>query len=169
MIVREGLNFERGMDPKDSLKIGNEKLRTLQKNYEYLGSIIKNLQTPDDEFNFQKVRQKIDGLKSVIEIIIVEYIRKKYNIKFKEDSREEVRPGSPRLFASADIGEYRYELRRNEAGSTYWTKVISLKGKTINIAKTKWVNIEQNFYETSQSSSLRIFDEKFQKLLKKFF
>lgn len=172
MIVREGLNFERGMDPKDALKIGNEKLRAIQKDYEYLGPIVKNLQAPDDEFTFQKVRQKIDGLKSAIEIIIIEHIRKKYNIKFEED-QEEFRPGSPRLFASAEIGEYRYELRRNGVGSTYWAKVINLKGRTINRVKSSSFSgpsrmIEQDFFETSQSTSLRIFDEKFQKLLKKF-
>jgi hypothetical protein len=172
MIVREGLNFERGMDPKDALKIGNQKLRTIRSDYEYLGPIIKTLQAPDDEFTFQKVRQKIDGLKSIIEIIIIEYIRKKYNIQFNEDREEEVHPGSPRLFASADLGEYRYELHRNGVGSTYWAKVISLKGKTLSTRKSSFNGptrtTEQDFFETSQSSSLRIFDEKFQKLLKKF-
>ncbi len=172
MIVREGLNFERGIDPKDALKIGNEKLRTVQKDYDYLGPIIKTLQAPDDEFAFQKVRWKIDGLKSIIEIIIIEHIRKKYNIQFKEDKEEGVRPGSIRLFASTNIGEYRYELRRNGVGSTYWAKVISLKGKTLSTVPSKFFNgpktVDQDFFETSQSSSLRIFDEKFQKLLKKF-
>ena len=70
-LTNEALSFERGMDRKDALHIGNEKLRTLRSNYEYLEPIIKTLQAPDDEFTFQKVRQKIDGLKSIIEIIML--------------------------------------------------------------------------------------------------
>jgi hypothetical protein len=170
MIVREGLNFERGQDPKDAMNIGNEKIRNLSRDYNYLGPIIKNLQAPDDEFTFGTIRHKIDGLKKVIELIIIEFLRKKYEIQFQEDS--ELTSGSgDNLFASAKVGNYQYELRKNGVGSTYWAKVISLKGETLNTRNSIFVNeppIKEDFFQTSQSSSLRIFDEKFQKLLKKY-
>jgi hypothetical protein len=172
MIVREGLDFERGLNPKDALKIGNEKIRKLNKDYEYLGPIIKNLQPPDSEFTFGEVRHKIEGLKKIIELVIIEFINKKYGIQFREDSEEDARGSGDKLFASAEVGNYRYELRRNGVGSTYWTKVISLRGETLSSSNSKFMNgpkIENHdYFETSQSSSLRIFDEKFQKLLKKF-
>ena len=172
MIVREGLSFERGLDPKDALNIGNQKVRELRKNYEYLDPIIKTLKAPDDEFTFGVVRHKIDRLKACIELVIMEFIRDKYKIEFKEDSDFTRQRSGDNLFASAKVGDYQYELRRNGVGSTYWTKVISLKKETLSTAKSKFFNgpqtIDQDFFETSQSTSLRIFDEKFQRLLKKF-
>lgn len=167
-LTSESLNFERGMDPKDALNIGNEKIRILSRDYNYLGPIIKNLQAPDDEFTFGNVRHKIDGLKKVIELVIIEFLRKKYEIQFTEDRDLEVTGSGNNLFASAKIGNYQYELRRNGVGSTYWTKVISLKGETLSTAYSSFKTIDQDFFETSQSSSLRIFDEKFQKLFKKY-
>jgi hypothetical protein len=170
MIVREGLNFERGLDPKDALNIGNEKIRTLSRDYNYLGPIIKNLQAPDDEFTFGKVRHKIDGLKKVIELVIVEFLRKKYGIQFQEDTDPSDTGGS-KLFASSKVGNYQYELRKNGVGSTYWAKVISLKGEILSTSKPAYQGAqpaEFDYFETSQSTSLRIFDEKFQRLLKKY-
>ncbi|HPI82574.1 MAG TPA: hypothetical protein PK122_05090 [Candidatus Paceibacterota bacterium] len=162
-LTSESMNFERGKDPKDSMGIGNKKIREIRSDYKYLEPIINSLEPPDDEFTFQKVRLKIDGMKRVIELVIMEFIRQKYGIIFQEDSQES-RFTSSNLFASATVGEYRYELLRNGVGSTYWAKVISLKGNILNATKTT----EEDFIETSQSTSLRIFDEKFQKLLKKY-
>ena len=171
MIVREALNFERGQNPLDALKIGNEKIRALSKDYNYLDPIIKTLKAPDDEFNFGIIRHKIDGLKKVIELVIIEFLRSKYGVEFKEDS-EITRGSGDNLFASAKVGDYRYELRRNGVGSTYWVKIISLKGETLSIVKSRSFNGPQNinkdYLETSQSTSLRIFDEKFQRLFKKY-
>lgn len=179
-LTSESMNFERGKDPKDSMGIGNKKIREIRSDYKYLEPIINSLEPPDDEFTFQKVRLKIDGMKRVIELVIMEFIRQKYGIIFQEDSQES-RFTSSNLFASATVGEYRYELLRNGVGSTYWAKVISLKGNILNTKKAKGFifkdsqgrvippkTTEEDFIETSQSTSLRIFDEKFQKLLKKY-
>lgn len=179
MLVKESISFQRGQEPKDTLGIGDPKERKIQSSFSYVEPIIKRLELPNDEFSFKEFRRKVDDLKDIVEYVIIKHVKDKYGIEAKFERNSEFDPNpygsvASNLFAVADVGEYRYEFRCNGVKNAYWIKVFSKKGEIIG--KTL---ISQNIYtgnaykhtnyvETSQSSSLRIFDQKFQQLYKKF-
>jgi hypothetical protein len=164
MLVKESISFQRGQDPKDSLGIGDPKERKILSNFSYIEPIIKNLELPDDEFSFKDFRRKIESLKEIVEYIILRHVREKYGVEAKFETEISYSQAS-NLFAVANVGEYRYEFRRNGVRNAYWIKVVSLKGKQIGKIGAGY---SVNYVETSQSSSLRIFDQKFNQLYKKF-
>jgi hypothetical protein len=161
MIVKETLNFERGgSNPLDSLNIGDSKYRSISKDYDYLGPIIKNVVPPDDEFNFGLLRHKIENIRKISDYIIVNDIREKYNldVKFSEDEGDQL----GFIVAFFNTGNYKYEILRNGPYSAYWLRVWNLKGNE------KMSKYNTSYYDDTQSSSLRIFNEKLKRLLKKW-
>lgn len=167
-LVRENINFERGIDPKESMRLGNQKLQSIKKDFRFLESIINNIKLPDDKLGFSSIIRGANNIKKIIDLIIIDAIRQKFNIQFKEDHEEISHTTATNLFASTDIGIYHYELRKNGTGSMYWIKVYHLQGKSIGKIKRGLEMIDTDTIETSQSTNLDIFLQKFGKLFKKY-
>ena len=183
MLVKESISFTRGQEPKDTLGIGDPKERKIQSSFSYIEPIVKRLELPNDEFSFKDFRRKVDDLKDIVSYIILKHVKDKYGIeaRFETIDTDTMHWSSvaSNLFAVADVGEYKYEFRCNGVKNAYWIKVISKTGKMIGksitvsqpgygVYPSKGRSNDVNYVETSQSSSLRIFDLKFKQLYKKF-
>ena len=159
-LVKESLNFERGLDPMDALNIGDPRIREIHKNYNDIKSIIET--GVADELIFSEFRHKIDKLKEIMDYVVVNHIKNKFNIDTKFQKEEFSRSTASNLFAIANIGKYIYEFRKNGVGSTFWTEIVGL-----NLLPE---SSEKKTYEklTSQSTNLKTFDSKLTFLLKKY-
>ena len=182
MLVKESISFTRGQEPKDVLGIGDPKERKIQSSLSYIEPIVRKLELPNDEFSFKEFRHKVDDLKDIVEYLIIKHVREKYSVeaRFETKAYGTIFWTGGELFAIADVGDYLYEFRHNGVKNAYWVKVISKTGKMIGkslnsgpvgygippVSSSRPNNTD--FVETSQSSSLRIFDQKFQQLYKKF-
>lgn len=158
-LVKESLNFERGLDPMDALNIGDPRIREIHKNYNDIKSIIET--GVADELIFSEFRHKIDKLKEIMDYVVVNHIKNKFNIDTKFQKEEFSRSTASNLFAIANIGKYIYEFRKNGVGSTFWTEIEGL-----NLPQGPENNIYRKL--TSQSTNLKTFDSKLSSLLKKY-
>jgi hypothetical protein len=102
--INELQNFERGIDPKDSMNLGNAEVRKINSSLKPIQDIVSagyNL----DELDFPDIVEKIDNLKEMILIVIKNYLKKNFGWDFYP-----LDDGTGAEALSADIGKG-YELR----------------------------------------------------------
>jgi hypothetical protein len=102
--INEVQNFERGIDPKDSMNLGNPEVRKINSSLKPIQDIVSSGYNVD-ELDFPDIVEKIDNLKGMLLIVIKNYLKKNFGWEFfplDEGTGEEA--------LSADIGNG-YELR----------------------------------------------------------
>jgi len=102
--INELQNFERGIDPRDSMNLGNAEVRKINSSLKPIQDIVSSGYNVD-ELDFPDIVEKIDNLKGMLLIVIKNYLKKNFGWEFfplDEGTGEEA--------LSADIGNG-YELR----------------------------------------------------------
>lgn len=147
-IINEAQNFERGIDPRDSMNIGNPEVRKINSSLKPIQDIISagyNL----DELDFPNTIEQIDNLKGMILIVIKNYLKKNFGWEFFP-----LDDGTGEEALSADIGKG-YELRIQLSNS--------LKSYTFKLyARNDYIG------SMPASSTLKSMDKKARDIIKKY-
>ena len=157
--IHENINFERGQDPMKTLGLGNEKIQDIKDAYAYVTPIIKTFK--DDNIDFKKFRHKVEELKNAADILLINYLNETYDLEIVtvddiDAYSQRFLSAHKRFAADNDVkrarGHCRIELWKNGPGNGFYYKFF---GSTV----TK--------EEGSISHSLKTFDQKFKRTLKK--
>ena len=142
--INEIQKFERGIDPKDAMNIGDPKLREIFKNLRDVENRIKEALNGED-IDFNDTVYRIDYIKNAFDYIIINFIKNKYqiNLKYNEDYLLNFANGT---FKGANIS-----LSKSNSGASIYFEIIK-NGLHYN--------------QSSSSKTLHTFDKKFNKLLK---
>jgi len=151
--INELQNFERGIDPKDSMNLGNPEIRKINSSLKQIQEIVSsgyNL----DQLDFPSTVEAIDNLKGMILLVIANYLENKFGWKFSKigDNWGDSSVSGEEL--SADIGKG-YELRIQLSNT--------LKSYTLRLyTRDDYVT------STSASTNLNSIDKKAKDIIKKF-
>jgi hypothetical protein len=81
MLVKEALDFERGINPRDAMKIGNPEIRKINSSLASIQSIVSAGFSPND-LDFPRLVENIENLKEMILIVIKKYMKKNFDWDF---------------------------------------------------------------------------------------
>lgn len=76
-LIKEDLNFERGLNPKTLMGIGNEEVRNMNDSLKVIQDLFKN-GFDDDNMSFSKTIDHVDLLRNVVDYTLKNHIKKKY-------------------------------------------------------------------------------------------
>lgn len=151
-LVSENISFERNLDTKESLGIGNEKIREIKKAFGFVSPLIESMKA--DQLNFKEFRWKVDTLKDTLDVIIVNHFNEKFGLDLKfVKSEENMLSSSVRRFARGELKNGTIIFNKNGPGNSFWVELYDLSGEFI--------------LETAGSSMLSTLDQKVSKVLKK--
>ena len=85
--INEIQKFERGIDPKDAMNVGDVKLREVLKNIDTVKIEIKEALTNGTDMNFKDASYKIKAIQDSFMYIIERYLTNQFGIMFGEDSK----------------------------------------------------------------------------------
>jgi hypothetical protein len=145
--VFESQDFQRGVDPKDAMNIGNPEIRKINSSLKQVQEIVSagyNL----DQLDFPATIEAIDNLKNMVLIVIINYLKKKFGWEFFP-----LDDGTGEEALSADIGKG-YELRIQLSNSlkSYVFKLYDARGNYVG--------------QLPASTNLRAIDKKAQIIIK---
>lgn len=147
--INEAQNFERGIDPKDSMNIGNPQIRKINTSLRKIQDVVSSGFSVE-EMDFPDIIGSIDNLKGCVLLVIINYFKKNFGWDFKSVSEELTDDLSMR----ADIGKG-YELR------------IKLSNTLMSYTLSLYTN---NNYIGSMpaSTNLNTLDKKAKEIIKKY-
>jgi hypothetical protein len=151
--VNENISFERGRDPKGSLGIGVPRIQEIKRNFEDVAPYIESMRA--DELDFRDFRYKVESLKDVVEVIIINHMKSKYGIDLEliPYEQEGFTPSHRRFAAGKSAGGYHFVFFKNGPGNAFWFKVQIPDGDLV---------------EETQSSMLSTLDKKVGKFMRKY-
>jgi len=150
--VFEAINFERTGDPLDSMNIGNKKIRDIKSAFRYVEKYVDTMDA--DELDFRKFRNEIDRVKDTIDVIVVNYLNKTYNINIRLIPSDEIFNPSQSVREIAEYNKDNYYIKfyKNGPGNAFWFEFQN----------------GQIVHRVTQSNKLSTLDQKLGEVLKKY-
>jgi hypothetical protein len=154
-LVPENLNeieFQRGRDPLDALNIGQTKIRGIKSAYDNISPLIRDMNA--DSINFRKFRKDVDKLRDTLDVIIVNHLTEKYNLKFEfiePDELDHLSPSTRPVAKASKDGNY-WVIYKNGPGNAFWITA----------------DIAGKFIRSKQSYELSTIDKKVGEIFRKY-